>query len=445
MYLLLSLLQVLPDPAQVTPILQYARTISTALAKTDNDTTRRARGTVGIAAAAALLQTHLPALTPRRSFGPRPVMLDGYPRDSDKAEGFTIADSLSMVLRKTFEAFPTSFQGPSLQVLRFALNEPKTLQKQVLGLLPKFVKQFSEQFKRAKDEFSLRPPAPEPTMLIPVVMPPEKMGVFTRFAPCPSFRLTWISKRLPLSVQPNVALRAGLSASPLSRQIRMIPSARSEPAAIPTPEISKRLKLPIPARMGLEPTDSWTVNSLLIARLAAIARRPNPARTLDPAASSDLLRDITKGYIRELLDVIAKDPEMRRIYDKVRGEDVMFYSVLTPVTTARTETNTLRAKERFAVTDRLRGMTDSDRDITKQLMDRGLAPFIVTVADRDLFATQLRDQMGSAADRGEDYDEEEVGADPAAEAYDLNGDDAVFEDDNVPPIGNRERDDDSGE
>ena len=445
MYLLLSLLQVLPDPAQVTPILQYARTISTALAKTDNDTTRRARGTVGIAAAAALLQIHLPALTPRRSFGPRPLMLDGYPRDADKAEGFTIADSLSMVLRKTFEAFPTSFQGPSLQVLRFALNEPKTLQKQVLGLLPKFSKQFSEQFKRAKQEFSLRPPAPEPTMLIPMVLPPAEMGVFTRFAPCPSFRLTWISKLLPLSVQPSVALREGLSASPLSRRIRMLASSRSVPAGIPTPEISKRLKLPIPARMGLEPTDSWTVNSLLIARLAAIALRPNPARTLDPAASSDLLRDITKGYIRELLDVIAKDPEMRRIYDKVRGEDIVFYSLLTPVTSARTETNTLRAKERFAVTDRLRGMTDSDRDITKQLMDRGLAPFLVTVSDRDMFATQLRDQMGSAADRGEDYEEEEIGGDPAAEAYDLNGDDTIYEDDNVPPIGNRERDDDSGE
>jgi hypothetical protein len=438
MYLLLSLLQVLPDPVQVTPILQYARTISTALAKTDNDTTRRARGTVGLAAAATLLQTHLPALTPRRSFGPRPLMLDGYPRDVDKAEGFTIADSLSMVLRKTFEAFPTSFQGPSLQVLRFALNEPKTLQKQVLGLLPKFVKQFSEQFKKAKQEVSLRPPAPEPTMMIPVVMPPEKMGVFTRFDPCPSFRLTWISKRLPVSVQPAVALRVGLTSSPLARQIRMVASPRAEPATVPTPEISKRLKLPIAARMGLEPTDSWTVNSLLIARLAAIARRPNPAQTLDPSASSDLLRDITKGYMRELLDVVAKDPELRRVYDQMRAEDIVFYSLLTSVGAARTETNTLRAKERHAFTDRLRDMTDSDREITKQLLDRGLAPFIVTVADRDMFANQLQDQIGSRAERGEEYEEEEIGADPAAEGYELRGEDAVFEDDNVPPIGNRE-------
>jgi hypothetical protein len=48
-------------------------------------------------------------------------------------------------------------------------------------------------------------------------------------------------------------------------------------------------------------------------------------------------------------------------------------------------------------------------------------------------------------DHGEEYEEEEGVADPAAERYDFNGDDAIVEDDNVPPIGNRERDDDTGE
>ena len=437
-YLLLSLLQVLPDPAQVTPVLQFARTISTALAKTDSDATRRARGTVGIAAAAALLQLHLPALTPRRSFGPRPLMLDGYPRDSAKAEGFTIADSLLLVLRKTFEAFPTSFQGPSLPVLQSVMHENKTLRTQVLGLLPKFVKQFPTQFERAKAEFGLRPPAPQPVMMIPVVLPPAEMGRFTRFNPCSSFRLTWISRILPLSRQPIVEIRVGLTSSPLSRRVREYPSVRAVPAAVPVSEISKRLKIPIPARMGIEPTDSWTVNSLLIARLSAIAQIATPVAAMDPTASPDLLRDITKGYLREILTAIAADPEKRRIYDDVRAKDVTLYALLASVSAARTETNTLRAKERHAFTDRLRAMTDSDREITKQLLDRGLAPFIVTVADRDMFAQQLEDQIGSAADRGEEYEEEEAPADPAAERYDLNGDDAVVEDDNVPPIGNRE-------
>jgi hypothetical protein len=438
----LSLLQVLPDPAQLTPVLQFARTISTALAKADTEVTRRARGTVGIAAAATLLQIHLPALTPRRSFGPRPLMLDGYPRDTDKAEGFTIADSLLLVLRKTFEAFPTSFQGPSLSVLQSVMHEGKTLRTQILGLIPRFIKQFPAQFAKAKAEFGLRPPAPQPVMLIPVAMPPKEMGSFTRFNPCPSFRLTWISKILPLSSQPVVDIRAGLSSSPLARRVPEYPSVRAVPVATPIPDISKRLKIPIPARMGLEPTDSWKVNSLLISRLSAIAQLATPVAALDPTASSDLLRDITKGYLREILSAIGGDPEKRRMYDDMRAKDVTLYSLLASVSAARTETNSLRAKERHAFTDRLRGMTDSDREITKQLLDRGLAPFIVTVADRDMFAKQLQEQV---ADRGEEYEEEEGLPDPAAERYDLNGDDAIMEDDNVPPIGNRERDDDSGE
>ena len=434
-YLLLSLLQVLPDPAQIVPVIQYARTISTALAKKDDDNTRRARGTVGIAAAATLLQTHLPALTPRRSFGPRPLMLDGYPRDTTKTDGFTIADSLLLVLRKTFEAFPTSFRGPSLQVLQAALNEGKTLRNQIVGLLPKFVKQFQVQFDKAKVEFGSRPPAPQPVMLIPVMLPPSEMGTFTRFDSCPTFRLTWTSKTLPLSRQPKVALRAGLTSSPLARRVREYTSVRAVPIASPNAEISRRLKIPIPARMGIEPTDSWTINSLLISRLSAVAQLPTPIASLDPAASPDLLRDITKGYLRELLAAIGSDPEKRRIYDKVRAEDVTLYSLLSSVSAARTETNTLRAKERHAFTDRLRNMTDSDREVTKQLLDRGLAPFIVTVADRDLFASQLQEQI---ADPGEEYEEEFLPADPSAERYDLYGEDTIVEDDNVPPIGNRE-------
>ena len=276
-------------------------------------------------------------------------------------------------------------------------------------------------------------------MLIPVVLPPTEMGTFTRFSPCSSFRLTWISKVLPLSRQPIVDIRPGLSSAPMARRVRAYPSIRAAPAAVPVPDISKRLKIPIPARMGIEPTDSWKVNSLLITRLAAIARMPTSVAAMDPTASPDLLRDITKGYLREILAAIGSDPEKRRMYDDVRARDVTLYSLLASVSSARTETNSLRAKERHAFTDRLRAMTDSDREITKQLLDRGLAPFIVTVADRDMFAQQLQDQIGSAADRGEEYEEEEVPADPAAEAYDLNGDDAIVEDDNIAPIGDRER------
>jgi hypothetical protein len=57
--------------------------------------------------------------------------------------------------------------------------------------------------------------------------------------------------------------------------------------------------------------------------------------------------------------------------------------------TSKQTLNTLRAKERITFTDRLRLMTDTEREITKDLIDRGLAPTIITREDRALFAKEM--------------------------------------------------------
>jgi hypothetical protein len=46
-------------------------------------------------------------------------------------------------------------------------------------------------------------------------------------------------------------------------------------------------------------------------------------------------------------------------------------------------------------------MTDSEREITKDLIDRGLAPYIITKKDRILFAQQL--------DEERERDDEDIG------------------------------------
>jgi hypothetical protein len=38
-------------------------------------------------------------------------------------------------------------------------------------------------------------------------------------------------------------------------------------------------------------------------------------------------------------------------------------------------------------------MTDSQRQITKDLLDRGMAPYIITKKDRDTFAAQLEKEI----------------------------------------------------
>jgi hypothetical protein len=88
-------------------------------------------------------------------------------------------------------------------------------------------------------------------------------------------------------------------------------------------------------------------------------------------------------------------------------------------------TNTLKAKERITYTERLRLMTDADREITKDLIDRGLAPYIISKQDRILFAKELGEQQETEeADTGVGrvVDDDELGALPTLEDRGQYGD-----------------------
>jgi hypothetical protein len=115
--------------------------------------------------------------------------------------------------------------------------------------------------------------------------------------------------------------------------------------------------------------------------------------TIDTTQSADLLRDIADGIVREMISVIVKDPVMRRAYEELREKDIAMFAMLASLKDAKTETNTLKAKERHLFTDRMREMTDSQRQITKDLLDRGMAPYIITKKDRDTFAAQLEREI----------------------------------------------------
>jgi hypothetical protein len=49
----------------------------------------------------------------------------------------------------------------------------------------------------------------------------------------------------------------------------------------------------------------------------------------------------------------------------------------------------LRARERETLKERLRQLTDTEREVTKMLLDIGIAQYIVTNEDRRLFAKEL--------------------------------------------------------
>lgn len=114
-FLTLSILQVLPSAEYLEPLLKLGRQVAVGLFnKGSADQIARLQGTAGLATAALILQTHIPSLIPRRSFGPRPLILGGYPRDEAAPAEYSIVDTLMGVLRKTFEAFPSSLDRKSV-------------------------------------------------------------------------------------------------------------------------------------------------------------------------------------------------------------------------------------------------------------------------------------------------------------------------------------------
>jgi hypothetical protein len=81
-------------------------------------------------------------------------------------------------------------------------------------------------------------------------------------------------------------------------------------------------------------------------------------------------------------------------------------------------------------------MTDSLRQITKELLDRGMAPHILTNADRDVFAAQIERELAPLAEPEPDVG---VGAPrDAPDDDDFNADEGDYGDHMA--RGNRDRD-----
>jgi hypothetical protein len=406
--LLLSIIQALPNREQLEPLLKNGRTVAAVQFNKGNaDTIAKFTGMMGIATAAVILQTHIPTLVPRRSFGPRPLKLSGYPRDSAEPEEYSIVDALMSVLRKTFEAFPTSFQGPSKQVIRAVLNAPGEVKRTVTLLLSAKsplmkLPGMAELFAKAKAYHAGLPPVEAPKMLIPVLPPPKELGVINSFEPCPSSRPIWTSGRPPKVLQDVIPLWQGIQASNLATFLRAAVSLRVEPAPIATSEI--RTRRSIGNKSKLKVGTAYRTNLLLASRIADVFRQPTPLREVDPSQSKDALRDIAQGFAFEEIAGALSSVEKRTRLEEMRTKDIAVYILQADYAEQKKEANKLRASERLSIVDTMAKKSDAERAVIGDLLKLGLAPYIITNQDRAIFARE--------AERLQDVfatEEEEIG------------------------------------
>ncbi len=406
--LLLTVLQVLPTASKLEPLLKFGRSVAgIQFSKGATDQIAKFTGITGIATSALILQTHIPTLIPRRSFGTKPLTLAGYPRDSDKPEDYTIADSLLMVLRKTFEAFPTSFKGPAQQAIRAVLNKPTEVKTAIINLLsakspllkgldklPSPVPTLLQEARTYRQENPVKVEVPK--TLIPAILPPKELGTIKSFVECPSSRPIWTSGRTPQLVQPAIQLRSGIQAASNGRVVAPSVSDRVLPEATPKDVVRSRLAKEKGVQVRVPIRDTPLANIALASRVSDMFFLKEPVRSVELTEGAAIVRDVSRGILAEVLAEVQKDPAKRTKLEEQRTKDVALYTLTADYKQEKANVNKLVASERMRFVQRMAQKTDTEREVIQDLLAIGLAPYIISRSDREELAREadrLREEV----------------------------------------------------
>jgi hypothetical protein len=420
LYLLLSLLQVLPTESQLLPVVQNIRELTSVLRankKIEKAAKERTEGILGIAGMVVLLQTHNPFLIPRRSFGSKILKLTGYPRDTDDVSDSPTLDIVISILKTTFESSPNTFKGPTTTLLRLVISKPKDVRKESILFIKQAAQKFKTQFMAAKERYEV----PIDTVAtgqisLPVVRiekasysPSERIGQDEQKSSCdiPMPR-TYITGRLPPNVVQDPIILAPTKPSELARYIVGV---QESPKVIvfTDAEVRRRAALGFPKSTKLDKieaflrsdTDGIAFLALLNRILDVLSRESYPIDRLieyrsmsvflQTTMDKSLVRDASRGIVYELMHEIMKDRNKSGLLNALSTalqRDLVFSMILITKEQATKQESDLRTREREVFKQRMRSMNDTEREATKMLLDIGIAPYIITNEDREIFARE---------------------------------------------------------
>ena len=452
LYTILSILQVIPLENQLIPIIQNLREVSSAARKSAKLAVadkRRVEGILGIAAAVTLLQTHNPFLIPRRSFGSKILKLSGFPRDTIDPKDSPVLDAVLFSIKSTFEAFPNTFKEPIATVLRAIKTNSRKVRDETVRYISQAYTKFKVEFEAAKARYVINDKEVEVNnIVLPIILPPkfefspnerrgpEKMGECVTEKPF----TVLAGKAHPSLVQDKLELWKNLKPSPTAEFV--VPSKFKYSYVFPdSKEIARMVKLGFP-KIKLDAIENFikTENdgiallSLLNRVLDIISNNGYPVRyvipyrqfctSLNTRESASLVRDAVRGILYDLFDSIKSDDKIVEGIRTAMNRDLALRMILIKKDDAEKEVNITRTKERETFKMRMRSMNDEQREITKTLLDIGIAPFIITNEDREIFAREYNYEE-AAIQKGNTEEFDEEAPEGGFSRRDGNDDDAV--------------------
>lgn len=419
LYTVFSILQILPTESQLLPIIGNLREVSAAArksAKLSVPDKRRVEGILGIAAAVVLIQIHNPFLIPRRSFGSKVLKLSGYPRDSTDPQDSPVLDSVIFSINNTFEEFPNSFKEPVATVLRALKTNKRKVRDETTRYLNQAYTKFKTEFEAAKARYATVEDTAEVNQIkLPAIVPPKyEFAPNERFGPekkgeCISLKPYGVmsGKLMPTIVQDSLELWKTLNPSKALKFLN--PEPFKYKFEFPeSKEIARLFKVGFPKSVKLDAIEAFiksdTDGIALIALLNRVLdilsdlkysfTKIIPYRTfatsLNTRESGALVRDATRGILYKLFDEIKGEDKLIEGLRLAMNRDLSMRMILIKKEDAETEVNVTRAKERETFKMRMRAMNDEQREVTKKLLDIGIAPFIITNEDREIFAKEYK-------------------------------------------------------
>jgi hypothetical protein len=421
LYLLISLMQVLPLENQLLPIIQNIRDLTSVLKankKIEKTVKERTEGILGIAGMVILLQTHNPFLIPRRSFGSKILKLSGFPRDTEDSADSPTLDIIISVLKTTFESSPNTFKGPTTTLLRLVISKPRDVRKETIVFLKQAAQKFKTQVLAAKERYEVPSDTVATSQLsLPVVPVKRSEYSTTEFLPeeqssaCNIFLpKSYLSGKLPPNVvqEPIILTSTRPSENAVYPQ-RSIPLFHS--ISFSDTEIRRRASLKFPKEAKLEKieaflhsdTDGIAFLSLLNRVLDILSKQNFDVEKLkeyrlisiflETNINKSLLRDEARGVLYELFHDITKEKNKSGLFAALQTavqRDLVLSMILLTKEQATTQDSDLRTRERELFKTRMRNMNDTEREATKMLLDIGIAPYIITNEDREIFAKEYR-------------------------------------------------------
>jgi len=238
-------------------------------------------------------------------------------------------------------------------------------------------------------------------------------------------------KMLPNIVQESEVLWSNIKPSAFATQV-ISKSTVLPTTTIATSEIRKRIALGFPKGTKLEKieafaksdTDGVALLTFLNRILDILSKNKFPLEIIKVIRAEtvslhmedkSLLRDAAKGLVFELFHKIMEQSNKTSLLQSLSSasqRDLTLRMILVTKEEATKEDSVLRATEREVFKKRMRTMNDTERQITKMLLDIGIAPYIITNEDREFFSREYQypdpsaeytaDQLALDVDRPEE-------------------------------------------